>query len=624
LGNGTDPDATPEKGNGAILTCHDRSRSTHNGFAFIAGVALVFRAILWWQYLGSPFCRAPGGDEAHYWLWAEKIAAGAWKPDGVFYQGPLYPYILALIKTVWPSFGPASLAAVQLLINWITCLLLLRLFSRFVAERVALVATLFALFFSPAVFFALKGSNTTVGLFLLTLGLLALPTPGREPARRFLLAGLLTGLMALAVPAFILVLGAVAVFLSLPETGNRDRVGRMTHFLPPVAYVLGALFAIFPVTVSNYLQDGSLVLISSDGGGAFNQGNNPWTPGTYSALPGVATQAAFGAFTEKEAAQQEEGRTLNAQEVSGHFFRKGLDFIRENPLRWLVLMARKGALILSGLDVPHEFSLTRERRDFLPFLWAFPFGGTAILLLASLGLYDGEGRKGMRLSGLIALALGGICLVFYVGNRYVYPLCLFLMPAAGSGFFLIPSLLLRPMRAVVLIPVAVSAIWAGTVLANPFWEVDDYLPKLVLVYNEIGNDNLVVKTLERWEALAPGSPTLYQTMGHYYSGAGDWERALAAYDNALHVSPGEPETWYGRSLLLAKMGKDNEALAGFSRVLEMDPFFSQARIARIALLETQGRIGEVEEEWRTGLTLDPNSQSLRTAHSEWLVRRVAP
>jgi tetratricopeptide (TPR) repeat protein len=549
---------------------------------------------------------------------------GAWKPDGVFYQGPLFPYLLALFKTAWPAFGPASLAAIQLLLNWITCFLLLGFFRRFVPERVALLAATFALFFSPAVFFALKASTATLGLFLFTLGLFVLPAGGGGPLWRFLLAGALTGLAVLAVPSFVLVPLAVALFLVLPGTGVPGRKNRGAGLLSPCLYVFGFLAAILPVTVSNYFQDGSLVLISSEAGVVFNHGNNAWSPGTYAALPGVATHVILEEDTAREVAQREEGRPLNAQEVSVHYFRKGLDFIWDAPLAWMVLIGRKAALVMSGLDVPHEFSLIRERRDFLPFLWAFPFGGTSILLLASLGLCAGEWRRGLLLPGLIALALGGICLVFYVGNRFAFPAHFFLMPAAGSGFFAISSLRHQPARAVLLVPVALSALWARTVLSDPFWEVDDYLPKLVFAYSETGDKKMVEDTFGRWRAFASGSSSFYLTMGHYYSQEGDWGVARSAYDNAIGVSPGAPEIWYARSLLLAKMGQDKEALAGLSKVLELDPHFSLARIARIELLELQGKTGDVEEEWRIGLALDPYSRALHLARSEWLVRRAAP
>src|SRR5207244_3427575 len=58
-------------------------------------LALGAQAALQWQ--ASPYGQSPLIDEEGYVRWAGRIAAGDWLGQGVFYQDPLYPYLLALL-----------------------------------------------------------------------------------------------------------------------------------------------------------------------------------------------------------------------------------------------------------------------------------------------------------------------------------------------------------------------------------------------------------------------------------------------------------------------------------------------------------------------------------------------
>jgi tetratricopeptide (TPR) repeat protein len=544
-------------------------------FVMLAAAAFALRGLLLWQYLGSPFSRVPVSDEWDYWVYSARLASGAWLPDRVFYQGPLFPYLLALLRLAIPSLAPGGLAALQLVLNWVTCLLLLPLVRPRAGERVALAASSLALFCTPVVFFALKGVATSLGIFLTTAGLLALPREGGRWGRRCAAAGCLLGLAVLTVPSLILMLAAAAGFLLLRPAAGR---GTLFHRMVPAAVLFGsALLTILPATVSNYLQDRSFILVSADFGVVFYGGNNRAAEGMYSQVDGISPLVDEERTDALARASFEAGRPLNQQEVSRHYFIKGIRFILAHPLDWLLLEMRKAAMLASGLDIPHEFSLFRERRDFLPLLWAFPVGGGAVLLLASLALADREMRRRLLLPLLAAGAVGAIGLIFYVANRFILPFLFFMLPAAGAGLLVLPSLPGRPWRMFAFLPIAAAMMFLSPFLNQTGWEAGDYLSKLLVIYSEMGDIPMVERTAERMIRLDPASAMAYGMMGEAYRRNGHPAQALRYYDLAVRLAPHDRGASFGRANLLWEMGRRGDALAALEELVREDPADPKAR-----------------------------------------------
>src|SRR5258708_12573682 len=68
--------------------------------AAICVLALLVRLVHVWQLRSAPFFSVLMGDSRGYDEWAQRIAAGDWFGHDVFYQAPLYPYLLGVIYTV--------------------------------------------------------------------------------------------------------------------------------------------------------------------------------------------------------------------------------------------------------------------------------------------------------------------------------------------------------------------------------------------------------------------------------------------------------------------------------------------------------------------------------------------
>src|SRR5436190_22506923 len=63
----------------------------------VLATALALRLVHLWSLRASPFWDVLLGDARSYDAWAREIASGDWMGHGVFYQAPLYAYVLAAI-----------------------------------------------------------------------------------------------------------------------------------------------------------------------------------------------------------------------------------------------------------------------------------------------------------------------------------------------------------------------------------------------------------------------------------------------------------------------------------------------------------------------------------------------
>ena len=91
--------------------------------AAIFSVALVLRLLNLQQLRANdPFFELPAPDPRLYHEWAQRIAAGDLLGEGVFLQGPLYPYLLGALYWVFePGFLLPRL--VQCVLGSLTCVM---------------------------------------------------------------------------------------------------------------------------------------------------------------------------------------------------------------------------------------------------------------------------------------------------------------------------------------------------------------------------------------------------------------------------------------------------------------------------------------------------------------------
>src|SRR5579864_553046 len=134
-------------------------------------VALAVRLVHVWQIRRAPFFTLLLGDSRGYDEWAQRIAAGDWIGHDVFYQAPLYPYVLGV---VYATAGRHLLIVrvLQAVIGSASCALLALAAARLFRSRaIGVAAGLMLAFYAPAIFFDGLIQKSVLDVFFLCCAL---------------------------------------------------------------------------------------------------------------------------------------------------------------------------------------------------------------------------------------------------------------------------------------------------------------------------------------------------------------------------------------------------------------------------------------------------------------------
>lgn len=468
----------------------------------LAGAALL-RLLFFVATRDDVYLEFRQGDEAYYHQWALRILGGEWAWGRPFFTTPLFAYFLALAYAA----GGQDLAYLRLLnmaMGIGTVALTYGTARRILGPYPAVAAALLAGWCTAPIFYEWFPEKTSLVLFL-TAAALFLASRALESRRAipWLVAGVAAGLAALAHSLLIVFVPAVAFQLLLDRTAARRAAARSAG-----VYALGFLLGVLPATAHNFLQDGSFVLIGTHGGTTFYLGNQRANPDGRYVLPAFAHGNADSEELDfRQEAERRSGRRLSPAEVSRFWFRQGWADIRADPalalrrfrhrLRWAVGDAEE--------TDTRTFAFYRSRHRLLgPPLWGF--GLVSLLGLLGLGLTAGR-REFRFLAGFTALFLAGTSLVLVYG-RYrlplLVPLALLAAAALQRSYHLARARRLRP-----LLLLAVAAAGVG-------W----------LVYAPVLRDDPVSFFID------------FNNQGNRYLDQGRYRRALAEYEKAVSVNPG--------------------------------------------------------------------------------------
>ena len=267
----------------------------------IAVLALILRLIYIWQISYAPFFHLRLGDAAEYHQWALRIVGGDWRGEGVFYQAPLYPYFLAAVYSVFGD-GVAMVRFIQAVIGAGSCVLLAAAGISLFGRWGAIAGVLLAIYPSAIFLDGLLEKTALVTFF--TAALLCL-IAGRIKFREFIV-GVVLGLLALSRENALLL--AIPVLLWFVIAERRPRAA--------AAFLVGCALVLLPVGLRNYAVGGEFHLTTSQFGPNFYIGNHAGANGLYDPLvPGHGSVADERADATR-IAEEAEGRTLSAGEVS--------------------------------------------------------------------------------------------------------------------------------------------------------------------------------------------------------------------------------------------------------------------------------------------------------------------
>jgi len=427
----------------------DAIRSHETVFLVLAlGITLITRLWFILGMRGHPFSTVGPQmlDSYYYHRWAVDIISGDFWGRDVFFLRPLYPYLLALVYSVFGQHV-TPVQVIQTLLATASCFLLYDTTRRTFGKRPAVFASLGFALTGILVFYTgtLLYVEVTVLLSLLFLWLVLV---AGQRIWLWVLAGVSFGLLVICRPELLLVLPFLLIWLwrahdatGQPPTANRSP---LTPTLSPkgrgrgkarglVAMTATALAVIAIVPVRNYLVAHDPVLFTAHSGINFYYGNNPSADGTWQPTAELERRPGFSHEQLKRVSRTIDGRQVRWSEASSYWLGKGLHFITTRPLDWFKLLGRKLMLFLSNYEVPNDYYPETARAASLPLKLAFVNFGL-VFALGLVGMVWAWPRRRQALPAYLFVAAHIIsALLFYVLSRLRAPVIPFLLMFAGFG-----------------------------------------------------------------------------------------------------------------------------------------------------------------------------------------------
>jgi tetratricopeptide (TPR) repeat protein len=594
----------------------------------VFGVALLVRLVHVWQLRRSPFFSLLMGDSRGYDEWAQRIAGGEWLGHEVFYQAPLYPYLLGVIYAV-AGRHLLLVRIVQALIGSGSCALLALAAARLFSRRAGVVAGLMLALYAPAIFFdgLLQKSVLDVFFVCLALWLISRSAGTAEIAKtaetraeknisqrsprssRFLLyvaLGLAMGGLALtrenALVFIVVILGWIVLNVD-GRTSNVERLKRCAVFLLGIAIIL------VPVAARNSYVGGGFYVTTSQFGPNLYIGNNPAADGTYQSLRFGRGAPEYERQDATELAERALRKRLTPSEVSGYWTGKALDFATSSPGAWLSLMARKVALLWNATEMVDTESQEAYAEWSLPLRLGGLVGHFGILVpLALFGVFvTWPLRSRIWILYAMTLAYAASVVVFYVFARYRYPLVPLLTLFAAAGVAGAREFISRGRPAWAVAAVAAMAVFCNWPMLSPAMMRAVTETNVGTALQSEGRLDEALDHYHRAIAFAPEFPPAYNNLATTLRAKGQIPEAIAAYQQALRVRPDFPDAQYNLANALLQAGKPAEAIDHFRIALQTIPASVDVHNNLGIALMNQGQVDEATAEFRAALELDPDS-----------------
>jgi tetratricopeptide (TPR) repeat protein len=556
-------------------------------------------------------------DAWTYHRWALEIIQDNFWGKEVFFLRPIYPYLLALIYTI---FGPNIIAVqiFQAFLASISCYLLFQIAKRLFNQQVALIASIGFGLCGTLVFYTGTLLYVEITTFLSLLVLYLLLTAG-EKWWKYSLAGLGYGLFVVCRPEMLVLLLPLIFWLrKIRETKPRQLLN----------FLIISLMVILSVPVRNYIIARDPVLFTAHSGINFYFGNNPNADGTWQPVSELNPGIGFSHLRLKHLAKFVNGKQLSWSQASFYWTKKGIEFIFSHPVQYLKLTGRKLALFFASYEIPNNYYPETVRPSSRALKIAFVNFGM-VISLALLGIIFSWKTKRQLLP--VYLFIGGYLLsslLFYVLSRLRAPVLPFLLIIASSSIFSFYQFFRQRKFALLLLGVIVTTLiyWgtklipvnhriysaqAWTQLGNVYLEQKkpeqaifslntalhynpaDYSARYSLIQLYAGMRRIAEaqKEFQQLQAIADNTPAaqliLHLSAARIAIAERHFTTALQHYKAALILDPYNPETYYLMGLVFISIGNLVEAQKCLSFTLELDQNHDAARSALLYIQHFQ-------------------------------------
>jgi Flp pilus assembly protein TadD len=521
--------------------------------AAIAGLALALRALYLFQIYATVPTQVVLGDARQYDAWARQIVAGPWLGTAIFYQTPLYPYLLALVFAI-AGHHLFLVRILQSIGGTLACVLLGLAGRRFVSVGAGLAAGVLLAVYPPAIFFDGLIQKASLDLFLMAAVLALL---GEYLSRRTWpwigAAGVAVALLMLNRENARVVVPIVAIWLLW-----FNRESRRTGLISLAAFLAGVAFATLPVAARNYSVGGEFLISTSQLGPSLYVGNHAGASGWYEPLVAGHGDASFEREDATQIAEAAAHRKLSPSEVSGYWIDRVLADIRRDPGWWLRLLAKKALLTLSAGEAADTESLDlyAQYSGLLRGLSWLTFG--IVLPLAAFGAWMTRDRwRTLTILYALFAALVAATALFYIFARYRYPVVPLTLLCAGAGVVSLPELARRPSRAPAALGASALAALVAYAPAGTTYDTSFY--NVALALDREGRPADAIPLLHQSVLVSPDDPKQDELLGRVLRETGDTGGAVAALADAVRLAPRDVEARNDYGKLLLDSGRPADA-----------------------------------------------------------------
>ena len=590
----------------------------------IFAVALFVRVVnLIFLSQNDPAFYFPQVDSLWHHLWALDILNKSFWGTEVFLLGPLYHYFLALLYVI----SGASIffaKVIQAVGGAVICVLIYQIGKSVFSENTARISSVLAVFYGPLIYYESELLLEWLAILLaLAMLLVLVRSDGVVSPRTAAIAGILGGLSTVTRPNILVVFPLIALWLLLSYRSTSTIRHRITN---AIAFTLGVVICILPVTLRNYIVADDFVLISSQGGVNFHLANNPEADGLTMVMPEINLDLSvpWSQFVDTTTAYAESslGRSLKASEVSGFWSDRAWNFIKQNPGSFLALTGKRLIYLFSGFENPDQSDLYRFG-DNSPILAAtvfnkvvkFPFGLVAPLALIALVL---AWKERQRISLLYLFLLGYIptIILFLVTARHRLAVVVILLLFAGYAVERAWHVW-RDRKTKELIGLVLSFIALAILLNHNWFDLGYDNPAQFhyqrgLVLEKQGDINAAISEYREATKYQP-LPEALNNLGFALSKTGDHNGAYLTLHQAIRSRPNYADAITNLGLLFLNRNELDSAKYYFSLALRADSNLPQVYLNLGELRQRRGDSAEAESFWRAGLLASPRFVPLYNA-----------
>ncbi|MBU1626112.1 glycosyltransferase family 39 protein [bacterium] len=293
---------------------------------------MLLRTINIFLLIHSPF-----PDQNEYLAIADGFLQGHY--DTTF-RTPGYP---AFIAMVFALFGKHTLAVkiTQMILDIVTLILIYKISHRLFDTRTTGIAVLILSMYPYSIYYTAMISTETLFTFWIILSIyLMIRFYDIRNFQRLFLFSLAISCGIYTRPSFILFALLGACWIIIIHESDRIR-----GFIRSAIFLLLIFLCMLPQFLLNYSHTGHF-LFTTWGGVNFYIGNNPQATGSFYGKP------------LEELIKDNKLMELNEVERYNFYLTKGFEFIKENPLSWLILLLKKFYLFWNPLpSVPWIYKL---------------------------------------------------------------------------------------------------------------------------------------------------------------------------------------------------------------------------------------------------------------------------